>query len=203
MHGFPRTNAFNHLVGRVVLRLWGWKTEADWPQTRKAVMIAAPHTSNWDFPLLMFSAWALGLRIRWLGKHTLFEGAFGWFFRALGGIAVDRSAPGGLVEQLADLFRREEALLLLIPAEGTRSRRDHWKSGFYRVAEAAGVPVVCSFLDFPRKTSGFGGSFEPSGDLRADMDHVRAFYAPIRGKHPENESTIYLREEEATTRESP
>lgn len=175
---------------------FGWRVEGELPAARKFVFIAAPHTSNWDLPFMLATAYILGARISWLGKHTVFWGPFGWFMRALGGIPVDRRSKHNMVQQVAERFAEAEALILAIPPEGTRKRVEYWKSGFYHIARAAQVPVAMGFLDFQRKVSGLGPPLYTTGDVRADMDQIRSFYRDIRGKIPEFESTPRLREED-------
>lgn len=174
---------------------FGWRFEGEIPQVERAVLIAAPHTSNWDLPHMLATAWVLRLRVSWLGKHTLFRGPFGWLFRKLGGIPVDRRAPQGLVQQVADALRTSDKLIVAVPPSGTRSRAALWKSGFYWIAHTAGVPVVCGYLDFATRRASLGYTFEPTGDVKADMDRVRAFYDGVRGKHPDFETPILLKEE--------
>ena len=183
------------LVGLTFLKLFGWKQRGEKPPIDKYVMLCVPHTSNWDFPVFLAAIWSFRESLNWLGKNTLFEGPLGWFYKAVGGVPVDRSAPGGLVEQLASQFEDREYLHLGIPPSGTRSFRDHWKSGFYRIAMRANVPVVCAFLDFKTKTCGFGPVITLTGDEKADMDRIRAFYAGMEGKFAEKTSTIRLRSE--------
>jgi 1-acyl-sn-glycerol-3-phosphate acyltransferase len=185
-----------HFIGRTWMRVFGWTLEGEPPFPRKFVFVAAPHTSAWDFPFMMATAWSLRIRIRWLGKHTLFEGPFGGFFRWMGGIAVDRRAAHNLVAQVVDRFAAEEEMILGVPAEGTRGKTDRWRSGFYHMALGANVPVGLGFLDFGRRRAGVGGFFTPTGDVRADMDHVRAFYRDIRGRYPDLACPPRLREED-------
>lgn len=190
------------LLARLWLRLWRWKVvPPQEPVPRSCVMIAAPHTSNWDFPLTLAMARVSGVKIRWLGKDALFKGPMGPVMRFLGGVSIDRSAPQGMVASLAAEFAHREDLVLVVPAEGTRSQTSHWKSGFYRIAEAAGVPVVCAFVDRATRTGGFGPVFRPSGDIGADMDIVRAFYAGKVGLKPGGTSAPRLREEDPTPSE--
>lgn len=186
----------HRFLARCWLALWRWRavTPAT-PLPRRCVMIAAPHTSNWDFPLTLALAAVSGVRIHWLGKRQLFRGPMGPVMRALGGISVERSSPQGLVGDLAARLGEDDDLVLVVPAEGTRSAGDHWKSGFYRIAQQAGVPIVCAFVDRATRTGGFGPVIEPSGDVRADMDLVREFYAGKVGLRPGNETTPRLRDE--------
>lgn len=185
------------LLARCWLLIWRWKAvppPVEVPD--RCVVIAAPHTSNWDFPLTLALARVSGVPIRWLGKHQMFRGPAGPIMRALGGVPVDRSAPGGLVASLAAEFARRDRLVLVVPAEGTRSRTEYWKSGFYRIAEAADVPILCCFVDRATRTGGLGPVIRPSGDLRADMDVIRAFYDGKVGIRPEYFGPVRLREEE-------
>jgi 1-acyl-sn-glycerol-3-phosphate acyltransferase len=165
------------------------------PPHRKMIVIGAPHTSNWDFPLAMVVAPALGLRIHWLGKHTLFRWPYGWFFRMLGGTPVDRSRAHGLIEATSARFAASDKLTLVIAPEGTRSKREYWKSGFYRIAHAAGVPVVLVGVDGVNKRIVVGPDEIPGDDVVAYMDRVRAFYAGIEGIKPDGSGSIRLREE--------
>jgi len=184
------------ILARVWLALWRWTVvPGPEPVPDKCVMIAAPHTSNWDFPITLAMAVVSGVRINWLGKREMFAGPFGPIMRALGGVPVDRSAPGGLVESLAGRFAERDHLVLVVPAEGTRSRTEYWKSGFYRIAEAADVPIVAAFVDRRTRSGGFGPVIRPSGDLVADMDVLRAFYADKTGIKPNRFGPIRLREE--------
>jgi 1-acyl-sn-glycerol-3-phosphate acyltransferase len=186
------------VLARLWLLLWRWKVEpVQEPLPQRCVMIAAPHTSNWDFPLTLAIARVSGVRISWLGKRSLFKGPAGPVMRWLGGVAIDRSAPGGMVGQLAAEFGRHEQLVLVVPAEGTRSRTEHWKSGFYRIAEQAEVPIVCAFVDRRTRTGGFGPVVQPSGDLSADMDRLRAFYAGREGLRPGRFGPVRVRDEDA------
>lgn len=182
-------------LGKMILDAAGWTVVGGRPPAQKFVLIAAPHTSNWDFVYALATTNALGLHVKYMAKDALFRGPHGHFFRATGGIAVDRSKKNNLVQSLAELFREEEELALMVPAEGTRGRGEYWKSGFYHIARAAHVPIAPGFLDYGRKQSGIGPLFWPTGDIKADMDHIRAFYADKIGKHPEDFTPPRLREE--------
>lgn len=140
-------------------------------------------------------SWNFGINPKFLGKHTLFRGPLGYLIRATGGIPVDRSNPTGVVRDLVARARAGEKFLLVIAPEGTRKKGTHWKSGFYRIAELTGVPITLGFVDRPTKTVGFGPTFTPSGDLKADMDFVRAFYTDKHGIRPQNRTEPLLREE--------
>lgn len=190
-------------VGKAWMRVFGWRVEGELPAARKFVFIAAPHTSNWDLIFMLMTAYVLGARISWLGKHTLFRWPFGWFMTAIGGIPVDRRSSQNLVQQAAARFATADELILAVSPEGTRKEVAYWKSGFYQIALAAQVPVGMGFLDFGRKVAGLGPLLHLTGDVSADMDQVRAFYRDIRGKRPALESTPRLREEEGAARADP
>jgi 1-acyl-sn-glycerol-3-phosphate acyltransferase len=176
-----------------ILTLLGWEVHADYPGVNKYVVIAAPHTSNWDFPLGILAAKAVNLKIYWMGKHALFRWPWGWFFRAVGGTPVDREQSLNLSQQMAELFARSEHLVLALAPEGTRAKKDHWKTGFYYIARAANVPIVMGYLDFGQKQVGIGGTFYPGDDIEEDFKHIRQFYKNRQGKIPENESLIKIR----------
>jgi len=192
----PEVGRFARLLGALYLRLFGWRVEGRVPDIGKAVLIAAPHTSSWDLPFMLATASALGVRLSWLGKRELFRGPFHWLFRRLGGLPVDRGSSHRLVQQAVDWFADTEQLFLAIAPSGTRRRTGHWKSGFYHIARAAGVPVMCTFLDYRRKVSGIGPTFMPSGDVRTDMDGIRRFYGDIIGRYPELTTPVRLLEED-------
>lgn len=183
-------------IGRSWFWLTGWKV-GDWPpDLDKFVLIASPHTSYWDFPFTMAYGWMCKLDFNWFGKHQMFTFPWGPLFRRMGGISVDRRSPQGLVEQMVDAFVTREQLRLVVPPKGTRAKREYCKSGFYAIAYAAGVPVVPGYLDFKNKRAGIGPPIELTGDVAADMDRFRAFYAGIEGKRPELQSPLRLRAED-------
>lgn len=167
------------------LKLTGWRVEGALPaHAAKSVLIAAPHTSNWDLPYTLMVAFALRLNIRWMGKHSLFRAPFGGVMRWLGGIAVNREQSTNLVAASAQAIREADSpLQLIVPPEGTRSKTRYWKTGFYYIAREAQVPIVMAYMDYERKLSGLGPLFEPTGDVDADMATIKAFYAPFKGKN--------------------
>ncbi len=195
-HAAPPASILLYSAARVYLAVAGWKIEGELPPLKKAILIAAPHTSAWDGPHMLAVAWAFRLRLHWLAKHTLFKGWRGPFMRWLGAIPVDRRAPRGLVGEVAERIANADGIILAIAPEGTRQRTEHWKSGFYRIAEAADVPILCGFLDYGRKVGGVGPALVPSGDVRRDMDRIRAFYAEITGLRPDASGVPRLREED-------
>lgn len=182
-------------VARWFLRLTGWEPEGSRPVEARFVLIAAPHTSNWDLAYLLAMATVYDLKISWMGKYQLFRPPLGWIMRALGGIPIIRHQRRNMVDQMLQAFAERDELILVVPVEATRARTEHWKSGFYHIASQAGVPIVMSYLDYSRKRGGFGPSLVPSGDLRHDMDEFRAFYEPILGKHPEDFGPVRLEKE--------
>jgi 1-acyl-sn-glycerol-3-phosphate acyltransferase len=177
---------------RHALRLLGWRCIDVPNRPRRAVLAVYPHTSNWDFPLGLLAATALGLNAHWVGKDTLFRWPFGGLMRWLGGIPVDRSAPGGFVDSIAAAIRRQERFILAIAPEGTRSLRPGWKSGFYRIARAAGVPVLVGTIDWGQRRVGLLASIDLSGDEAADMARIADCLADSRGRRPELASPITL-----------
>jgi len=177
-------------LARLLLRLFGWSVRNEDPGTRRYVLIVAPHTSNWDFPIGLLAAWALGLKAHWMGKNTLFESVLGPLFRAWRGIPVYRDRPGKTIEKMAERFAAADHFVLGIAPEGTRRAADHWKSGFWHIARAAGVPVVMAYVDYGCKQVGIGGAFLPGDDIEADFRRLRDFYADKRGRYPEQESAI-------------
>ncbi|MDO9173256.1 MAG: 1-acyl-sn-glycerol-3-phosphate acyltransferase [Actinomycetota bacterium] len=185
------------LLARLWLFLWRWQTiDPPQPMPAKCVMIAAPHTTNWDFPLTLAMAKVSGIRINWLGKRSLFKGPMGPIMRRLGGVPVDREAPGGMVASLVAQFAARDQLALVVPAEGTRSYTDSWKSGFYRVALAADVPLVLSYVDRSTRTGGFGPAVTLTGDVHVDMEMLRAFYAGKTGLKDGRFGPVRLKEED-------
>ncbi len=169
------------LVARVGLRLSGWRVEGQFPADSRYVLIGAPHTSNWDFPLALGVCFACNVKIYWMGKSSLFRGLAGPVMRWLGGIPVNRDKPGGLVGQMITAFGRQPELVLAIPPEGTRSRVSEWKTGFYYIAQRAGVPVLPVYVDGARKVVGIAPLFYPTGDLEGDLLKIRAIYAGKQG----------------------
>ena len=184
------------LLARAWLRLTGWGPEGERPSAPRFVLIAAPHTSNWDLVYLLALAEVYDLHVSWMGKHTLFRPPFGALFRALGGIAVKRDERGDRVAAMAKEFAQRERFALVVPSEATRGWAPYWKSGFYHIARRANVPIVMGFLDYPRRRGGFGPAIFPSGDVGKDMDQIRSFYADKTGKYPELFGPVRLREEE-------
>jgi len=169
------------------LKLTGWKIVGQLPaDARKSVFIAAPHTSNWDLPYTLMVAFALRLNIYWMGKAQIFRWPFGPLMRWLGGVAVQREQANNLVAASVQALQNSDGpVQLVVPPEGTRSKVRYWKTGFYYIALGAQVPIVMSFMDYGNKVSGLGPAFMPTGDIEADMVAIKAFYAPFKGKNPD------------------
>ncbi|MBN1613066.1 MAG: lysophospholipid acyltransferase family protein [Deltaproteobacteria bacterium] len=183
-------------IGKIWLTLFRWRLEGETKLPAKFVFIAAPHTSNWDLPHMLATAYVLQVRISWLGKHTLFTGFLGRILEALGGIPIDRRTPKNMVDQIANQFNRASNLILAVPPEGTRGKTEYWKSGFYHIALRAGVPIGFGFLDYGRRCCGIGGFLNPTGDIRGDMGKIRDFYTNMTGKYPDLQGRPRLREED-------
>jgi 1-acyl-sn-glycerol-3-phosphate acyltransferase len=178
---------------RLMLRLTRWKTVGRVP--RSGILVGAPHTSNWDWVAMVMLTWRDGVTPKVLIKRELFRGPLAPLLRATGGIPLDRANPGQTVRRLLGEAKGGEDFLLVLAAEGTRQKADYWKSGFYKISKQTGLPITLGFIDGPTRTMGFGPTFAPTGDVAADMDKVRAFYADKRGIHPELRSEPRLREE--------
>ncbi len=173
--------------GRLILGLFGWKLNVPWRfRIKKAVMIGAPHTSNWDIVFSLAGMWAAGYRPRFFIKKEWTENFFvGWLIRWLGGIGVDRSKRNNLVEYSVEMLNQTDDLILLVPAEGTRSRVPAWKKGFYYIALKADLPVILAYLDYRKKEAGVGDVMKLTGDFEKDMEKIERFYKHIHPKYPE------------------
>lgn len=176
-------SAFLRWLARLTLRASGWKVIGTLPNVPKAVMIVAPHSSNWDGLWGFAAKIALGFEVRVLGKSQLFWWPLGPLLRKLGAIPLDRSSPQGTIGQAVRLIKRSERMWYAITPEGTRKRVETWKSGFWKIARDAGVPIIPAYFDYPTKTVGVGELFWPTEDLQADMAAIRAWYRPWRGKN--------------------
>lgn len=174
------------LLSILILKLIGWKAVGCPIKNARFVLIGAPHTSNWDFPLMIMVVLKLRLKVFWMGKNTLFPFPVGWIMKWLGGIPVDRSRAHNLVDQTVAQYKSEPEMIVLVPPEGTRSRVKEWKTGFYRIAVAAEVPVLMGYVDAAKKEAGLADFFYPTGELEVDMPAIRAFYADKVGINPEN-----------------
>lgn len=176
---------------------WRLVPEND-PPAGPRLLIGAPHTSNVDFVLMLGIAWSARMRIHWLGKRELFRGIAGPIMRGLGGIPVDRANASGVVDAVVARARATDRFLLVVTPEGTRSGSG-WRSGFYRIARAAGLPVTLGFVDRTTRTTGLGPTLALTGDVVADMDVIRAFYADKAGVRPERRTEPRLQDEAGLT----
>ncbi len=185
------------LLARAWLALWRFRAiEPAIPIPERCVIIAAPHTTNWDFPMMLALAKVSGIKLTFLGKAELFRGPMGPLMRKLGGIPVVRDKAGTMVADLVAELAKPDTLRLLVPPEGTRSRSEYWKSGFYRIARGADVPILFAFVDGATRTGGFGPAMVPTNDVHSDMDQVRAYYAGKTGLRPGKSGIPRLAEED-------
>lgn len=181
----PIVNTLLRWGSTVFLRLMGWKVVGKLPPSAaKSVLIAAPHTSNWDLPYTLMVCFVLRLNVYWMGKASIFRPPFRGVMMWLGGISVDRSQSNNLVaDSSAAITRATGPLQLIVPPEGTRTGTRYWKTGFYYIASGAGVPIMLAYLDYDKKVGGLGPVFQTTGDIDADMVAIKAFYAGVKGKN--------------------
>ena len=183
----PILSQFFKIIAWAVLLVIGWRPGPSIPKDiKKCVVVAAPHTSNWDFGLFLPLVFALNLYVRVLIKHTIFIGPLGWFLRYCGGIPIDRRAARDYVGMMAEQFEKNDVFHLVVTPEGTRSARTHWKTGFYHIAMAANVPIILAGINTEKKSVGVDRIIYPSGDVDADMAEIYAFFDNVRGVRPEN-----------------
>jgi 1-acyl-sn-glycerol-3-phosphate acyltransferase len=173
-----------------------WRLHSTPAPARPTVLVGAPHTSNWDFVFMLAISWRLGMRIHWLGKDTLFAGWRGRVMRALGGIPVDRSDAGSVVDEIVARIRGGEVFGLVVTPDGTRGGNEYWKSGFYRIARETGMPLTLGYVDRTTMTTGLGPTLELTGDVGHDMTRIRAFYADKAGFRPQRRTEPRLRSED-------
>lgn len=174
------------MFAKLVMRMIGWKvTGSIPPEIKKCVIIAAPHTSNWDFFIGRMAYWQLGVPVKFLIKKEAFDHPLGWLVKRMGGIPVDRKKSNNLVDQVASVFDDYSILNIVVTPEGTRKLVEQWKKGFYFIALKAGVPIVLGFVDYHKKIGGFGPVIYPSGDYNSDIIAIESFYKDKTAKHPE------------------
>lgn len=172
----------------IIYRCCGWRTEGNKPDFSKYVIIAAPHTSNWDFFYTVCLAFIYRLKPQMMMKASWFFWPLGLIFRWLGAIPIDRTRSNNVVAQSITAFQNNSEMVLLVPPAGTRRKVTYWKTGFYHIAHGAGVPIALGFVDYRRKVGGFGPSITPTGNIDIDMVAIRDYYADISGKYPLRES---------------
>lgn len=179
---------------RLLVRLWGWKVDT-WEIPRengKVVALGVPHTANWDSIMMIVMVAAMGNRLRWLVKKELDLPVIGWLLRLTGGIFIERRGSLGVVDQVIEIINESDEIFLALAPEGTRSKVDRWKTGFYYIALGAEVPIALGYLDYGKKRGGIGKIIMPSGDIKADEPIFQEFYKDIQGRHPEKMGTIRL-----------
>ena len=180
-------------IARILLKIVGWTSAGKPEGLKKYIFIASPHTSNWyGFYMLLIGA-ATDMNIHFIAKVSLFKPPFGWILKKIGGIPVDRSKSQNFTKQIADIFAARDELVIGIAPEGTRSKKDHWRTGFYYMALEAKVPIVLGFLDYKNKRGGFGPVLHPTGDIDSDFEKIKDFYKDIVGKRPENQNVLTLK----------
>ncbi len=182
----PLLTPLLRIIAIGLLKLSGWTAVGRPLENARFVLIGAPHTSNWDFVLMLLVILKLRMRIYWMGKSSLFPFPFAGLMKWLGGIPVDRSRNQNLVEHTVRQYHENPELVVLIPPEGTRSKVKEWKTGFYHIAVNAGVPVLMGYIDAAKKEAGLADFFHPRGNIEVDMPRIRAFYADKQGINPEN-----------------
>ncbi len=191
----PVLNKILKGISFAYMKIFGWEVTGEVPKDKKLIVTAYPHTTNWDMPHMLFTAFILGFESYWMGKDALFRGPAGPIMRWMGGIAIDRSKNNNVVDAMVNEFNKRDEMFLVIPPEGTRGYADGWKSGFYHIACGAGVPIMPSYLDYKNKRAGIGPLIWPSGDIDADMQKLADFYEGqhVHGKFQQNVSPIKIR----------
>ena len=180
-------------IASILLKLLGWKVDLIITVPDKCVLIGAPHTSNWDFPYGILALTSMGIRFNWVGKHTLFKPPMGWIFKQIGGISINRSFSKSFMMSIIALFGEREEFILAIAPEGTRSKTDYWKAGFYSIANKASVPIVLGCIDYSKKKIEIGEKLMPTGNLEQDSTFISNYYMERQGKHPENQGEVIFK----------
>jgi 1-acyl-sn-glycerol-3-phosphate acyltransferase len=188
-----RVSSFMHGLARLIFFLAGWKAEGTVHQPPRFVLIAAPHTSNWDAFIMITAAYIFRVKMTWFVKREAFFFPLGTVLRFFGAIPIDRSKRTNMVGQAIEQLSASDHLILAVPPEGTRKHSPHWKTGFYHIAHGAGVPIVLGYIDYGRKAAGLGPAFVPTGDIEADFEVFRDFYAKITPRFPERRGTVAVR----------
>jgi len=176
-----------------LLKVFGWSTVNNFPDAKRYVVIAVPHTSNWDFPLGILYIVSSGVPFRYMGKDALFKWPHKYLFKALGGFAVDRGNKTKFTTKMADFINSQDEIALALAPEGTRSNIKYWRTGFYYIALEANIPIALAYFDYTKKEVGIGSSFMPSGDINADMQIIRDYYQNIKGRHPKKQGPIEIK----------
>ncbi|RDH81591.1 MAG: glycerol acyltransferase [endosymbiont of Galathealinum brachiosum] len=180
-------------LSRIILKMLGWQLDEQLPAINKYVLIGYPHTSNWDFIMGMLAKWAMNMPLNWVAKHSMFWGPFGPIFVAMGGVPVNRGKASGFIQKNIDLFNSRECFVLGLMPEGTRSKTDKWKTGFYHIADGANVPIALAYLDYKNKKIGVGKMVETTGDIDSDFEIIKSFYQDKTGCNPKNQSDLIIK----------
>ena len=178
----PACRPFFNLIARLGLGILGWKIHGKMPDLKKFILVAAPHTSNWDFVIFLLIVFKFGIPVHWMGKHSMFIPLFRSLLKRLGGIPIDRTQKGNTVKTMVNAFNRSDGLIVTIAPSGTRSKVKKWRTGFYQIARKAEVPIVLGFVDYKKKIGGIGPVIMPSGSMEKDMKTIQAFYTNKSGK---------------------
>lgn len=170
----------------------GWQLDEQQPSHNKYVLIAYPHTSNWDFILGMLAKWAMDMPLNWVAKHSMFWGPLGPLFIAMGGVPINRDKTFGFIQKNIELFKIRKEFVLGIMPEGTRAKTERLKTGFYHIADGANVPIALAYLDYKNKKLGVGKVLETTGDIEADFMEIKKFYKNMTGYNPENQTALVI-----------
>ena len=172
-------------IGKFFLTITGWKFKGDIPRSDRIILVAGPHTSNWDFLLALAFIFGLNLNVFWIGKHTLFKNGSSKIMRKLGGIPVDRASPELLINEVSHIVKRHQGVIIAISPEGTRKKVERLKSGFLRIAKTTNSKIMLAGIDFESKLIHLGKLFEPSGNTESDLLNVHNYFRQFKGKRPE------------------
>jgi len=172
-------------IGRFGINISGWTIKGQVPDEERIVIIAAPHTSNWDFILAMLAIFGLNIKLRWLGKHSIFKLGFKNFFEWLGGIPVYRDNPSTLIENVVDIVKKEKSIVIAMTPEGTRKKVKRWKTGFLRIAKQTQSKILLISIDAPSKSIEIGKIFNPTGNNEKDLEFIQKYYSSFRGINPQ------------------
>lgn len=191
-----QAGGFGQTIARAIFRAISWDYQLTLPENPKFIVIGAPHTSNMDFVFMLLLKFATGLKIHWIGKHTIFKPPFGGLMRRLGGIPVDRRTSSNMVDSIVRVINQQDKYIVAIAPEGTRSKSKYWRTGFYYIALGAEIPIALGFIDYKKKLVGIGPSFYPTGDIYSDFSGIQEFYAEMTGKYPHKQGPLQLRPKE-------
>lgn len=185
--------SITQIISQLILGIQGWKIIGNFPNLPKYLVIGAPHTSNWDFVYTLLLKGAMRINLKWVGKDSIFRWPFGRMMRWMGGIPVNRKFSNRFVDQVVALFNQNDEMIIAISPEGTRSKSNYWRSGFYYMAVGANVPIVMVAIDYSKKILEISSTFFPSGELEADFPFIQSFFDGRVGKYPDEQGLISLR----------